>query len=60
MECWNAGFRTIQHSITPVYASVIWRLIVKRILSIVFAITTCVLMARYGYSGQAGFDEKSQ
>ena len=32
MECWNAGFRTIQHSITPVYAIVIWRLIVKRIL----------------------------
>ena len=59
MECWNAGFRTIHHSITPVYAIVIWRLIVKRILSIVFGVTIGLVVARYGYSGQAGFDEKS-
>ena len=59
MEYWNAGFRTIHHSITSVYAIVIWRLIVKRILSIVFAITLGLFMARTGYAGQAGFDEKS-
>jgi len=59
MECWNAGFRKIHHSIIPVYAIVIWRLIVKRILLIVFVITIGLVMARDGYSGQAGFDEKS-